>query len=50
MRKESMSKIRFKKRKISNLNQIKAGGPPPPPGSNSCVQEITCVSCEEANM
>ncbi|WP_298426626.1 hypothetical protein [uncultured Kordia sp.] len=46
MKNESMNKLRFKKSLISNLNTIIAGGPPTPPGSNTCVQEQTCVTCE----
>jgi len=41
-----MNDLRLKKKIISNLNAIVAGGPPVPPGSNSCVQEQTCLTCE----
>lgn len=46
MKKEPMKGLRFKKRMISNLNRIVAGGPPVPPGSNTCLQEETCLTCE----
>ncbi|AXG68093.1 hypothetical protein KORDIASMS9_00283 [Kordia sp. SMS9] len=46
MKKKPTSDLRFKKYSISNLNAIVAGGPPPPPGSNSCIQEQTCLTCE----
>lgn len=45
MKREPMKGLRFKKKLISNLNAIIAGGPPAPPGSNSCVQEETCFTC-----
>ena len=46
MKTKSMNKLRFKKSMISNLNTIVAGGPPTPPGSNSCIQQETCLTCE----
>ncbi|PTX58747.1 hypothetical protein C8N46_11255 [Kordia periserrulae] len=46
MKREPMNVLRLKKCSISKLNAIVAGGPPPPPGSNSCVEEQTCLTCE----
>ncbi len=46
MKNESKNRLRLFKRAISNLNAVVAGGPPAPPGSNSCVQEETCLTCE----
>ncbi|WP_157560204.1 hypothetical protein U8527_04475 [Kordia algicida OT-1] len=47
MKRKPTRDLRFKKNIVSNLNEVKAGGPPPPPGSNSCVQEQTCVTCKD---
>lgn len=46
MKKKPTNDLRLKKHVVSNLNAIVAGGPPPPPGSNSCVQEETCLTYE----
>lgn len=46
MKKEPKKGLRLYKKAISNLNVVVAGGPPTPPGSNSCVQEETCLTCE----
>ncbi len=45
MKTKPTNDLRLKKKTISNLNAIVAGGPPVPPGSNSCVQEQTCFTC-----
>ncbi|MGH1383613.1 hypothetical protein [Kordia sp.] len=46
MKKKSINRLRLKKSMISNLNAVVAGGPPVPPGSNTCLQEETCLTCE----
>ena len=41
-----MNRLRLKKSMVSNLNAVVAGGPPVPPGSNTCLQEETCLTCQ----
>ncbi|WP_156168929.1 hypothetical protein [Kordia jejudonensis] len=45
MKRKTMNDLRFKKFTVSNLNAVVAGNPPVPPGSNSCIQEETCLTC-----
>ncbi|MBC8756720.1 hypothetical protein H2O64_18750 [Kordia sp. YSTF-M3] len=47
MKTKPTNHLRLKKNVISNLTTIVAGGPPVPPGSNSCIQEETCLTCGE---
>ncbi|MCH2195191.1 hypothetical protein [Kordia sp.] len=46
MKSKSKFGLRLNKSMISNLNEVVAGLPPVPPGSNSCVQEETCLTCD----